>query len=96
MAYHASSEQAPRIPTQAAPFAAALPAGKANPPPGTFPPGTLITVGQHKVTIERYLSEGTFAVVLTFALLADLTQAALPMSTLSGWTGPLTVPTWLS
>ena len=30
-------------------------------PPGTFPPGTLITVGAHKCTIERYLSEGTLA-----------------------------------
>ncbi|RPB21950.1 hypothetical protein L211DRAFT_413614 [Terfezia boudieri ATCC MYA-4762] len=30
-------------------------------PPGTFPPGTLITVGAHKCTIERYLSEGGFA-----------------------------------
>lgn len=29
-----------------------------NIPPGTFPPGTPITVGQHKCTIERYLSEG--------------------------------------
>ncbi|KAF8470537.1 hypothetical protein BDZ91DRAFT_840709 [Kalaharituber pfeilii] len=30
-------------------------------PPGTFPPGTLITVGAHKCTIERYLTEGGFA-----------------------------------
>ncbi|KAH8144977.1 uncharacterized protein LAJ45_10997 [Morchella importuna] len=32
-----------------------------NAPPGTFLPGTLITVGAHKCTIERYLSEGGFA-----------------------------------
>lgn len=29
-----------------------------NAPAGTFQPGTLITVGAHKCTIERYLSEG--------------------------------------
>jgi hypothetical protein len=27
-------------------------------PPGTFHPGTTITVGAHKCVIERYLSEG--------------------------------------
>ncbi|KAL7269793.1 Ark- serine/threonine protein kinase [Rhizina undulata] len=32
-----------------------------NAPPGTFLPGTLITVGAHKCTIDRYLSEGGFA-----------------------------------
>ncbi|KAI5793423.1 kinase-like domain-containing protein [Pyronema domesticum] len=30
-------------------------------PPGTFPPGTAITVGAHKCIVERYLSEGGFA-----------------------------------
>ncbi|KAI9806291.1 MAG: hypothetical protein M1825_006406 [Sarcosagium campestre] len=30
-------------------------------PAGTFSPGTKITVGSHKVVIERYLSEGGFA-----------------------------------
>ena len=28
-------------------------------PAGTLPPGTLVTVGKHNVTIERWLSEGT-------------------------------------
>ena len=30
-------------------------------PPGTFLPGTKVTVGSHRVTIEKYLSEGGFA-----------------------------------
>lgn len=29
-----------------------------NIPPGTYPPGTLINVGQHITTIESYLAEG--------------------------------------
>jgi len=32
-----------------------------NAPPGTFAPGTKVHVGSHKVTIEKYLSEGGFA-----------------------------------
>jgi hypothetical protein len=28
-------------------------------PAGTLPPGTLVTVGKHNVTIERWLSEGS-------------------------------------
>lgn len=32
-----------------------------NAPPGTFAPGTKVQVGNHRVTIERYLSEGGFA-----------------------------------
>ena len=36
-----------------------------NVPAGTLPPGTVVTVGKHNVTIERWLSEGiTFARVL--------------------------------
>lgn len=31
------------------------------PPPGTFVPGTKVTCGSHRVTIEKYLSEGGFA-----------------------------------
>jgi AP2-associated kinase len=30
-------------------------------PPGTFAPGTKVQVGQHRVIIEKYLSEGGFA-----------------------------------
>lgn len=37
----------------------------ANPPPGTYPPGTKITVGAHKVSIKSYISEGGFAHVYT-------------------------------
>ncbi|KAF2125814.1 hypothetical protein P153DRAFT_389267 [Dothidotthia symphoricarpi CBS 119687] len=32
-----------------------------NAPPGTFTPGTKVQVGNHRVVIERYLSEGGFA-----------------------------------
>ncbi|KAJ4361072.1 Ark- serine/threonine protein kinase [Didymosphaeria variabile] len=37
------------------------PAPANNAPPGTFTPGTKVQVGNHRVTIERYLSEGGFA-----------------------------------
>ncbi|GAA5932321.1 uncharacterized protein JCM15063_001190 [Sporobolomyces koalae] len=30
-------------------------------PPGTLPPGTIVIVGQYKVVVERFLSEGGFA-----------------------------------
>ncbi|GME25235.1 hypothetical protein GTA08_BOTSDO03449 [Neofusicoccum parvum] len=32
-----------------------------NAPPGTFAPGTKVQVGNHRVVIEKYLSEGGFA-----------------------------------
>lgn len=32
-----------------------------HPPPGTFSPGTKVQVGSHRVTIDKYLSEGGFA-----------------------------------
>ncbi|KAH8920733.1 kinase-like protein [Atractiella rhizophila] len=32
-----------------------------NIPPGTLPPGTTVQVGEHLVTIEKFLSEGGFA-----------------------------------
>lgn len=35
------------------------------PPPGTYPPGTQLTVGSHSVVIRAYLSEGGFAHVYT-------------------------------
>jgi len=34
-----------------------------NAPPGAFTPGTKVQVGKHRVIIERYLSEGGFALV---------------------------------
>ncbi|KAF2657067.1 hypothetical protein K491DRAFT_777501 [Lophiostoma macrostomum CBS 122681] len=37
------------------------PAATSNAPPGTFAQGTKVQVGGHRVTIERYLSEGGFA-----------------------------------
>ena len=30
-------------------------------PPGTLPPGTAVQVGEHLVSIERFLSEGRSA-----------------------------------
>jgi AP2-associated kinase len=48
------------------PISAVLPAAYHGPaasaaPPGTFAPGTKVQVGQHRVIIEKYLSEGGFA-----------------------------------
>jgi AP2-associated kinase len=48
------------------PISAALPAAygastASAAPPGTFAPGTKVQVGQHRVIIEKYLSEGGFA-----------------------------------
>lgn len=40
---------------------APAPIAVSNAPPGTFAPGTKVQVGGHRVTIERYLSEGGFA-----------------------------------
>ncbi|KAK9453556.1 hypothetical protein V1511DRAFT_512852 [Dipodascopsis uninucleata] len=37
-------------------------------PPGTYPPGTALTVGSFSVTIEKYLSEGGFAHVYVVKL----------------------------
>ncbi|GEQ72515.1 hypothetical protein JCM33374_g6202 [Metschnikowia sp. JCM 33374] len=34
-----------------------------QPPPNAFPPGTPLTVGSHKITIQKYISEGGFAYV---------------------------------
>ena len=39
----------------------AMSAAQGPQPPGTFLPGTKVTVGSHRVTIEKYLSEGGFA-----------------------------------
>lgn len=49
------------IPQQQQPNAYLPPAPVPQGPPGTFAPGTKVQVGNHRVTIERYLSEGGFA-----------------------------------
>jgi AP2-associated kinase len=46
---------------QQAAYRAPAPIPVSNVPPGTFAPGTKVQVGSHRVTIERYLSEGGFA-----------------------------------
>ncbi|KAJ4304342.1 Ark- serine/threonine protein kinase [Collariella sp. IMI 366227] len=51
---------APRPASYAAPFAAPAPIG-GGAPAGTFSPGTKIQVGNHRVVIQKYLSEGGFA-----------------------------------
>ncbi|KAF2264876.1 hypothetical protein CC78DRAFT_616269 [Lojkania enalia] len=47
------------IPHQQAAYRASAPTF--NAPPGTFSPGTKVQVGNHRVVIEKYLSEGGFA-----------------------------------
>jgi AP2-associated kinase len=46
---------------QQAAYRAPAPIAVSNAPPGTFTPGTKVQVGSHRVTIEKYLSEGGFA-----------------------------------
>lgn len=46
---------------QQAAYRAPGPVAVSNAPPGTFAPGTKVQVGNHRVTIEKYLSEGGFA-----------------------------------
>ena len=46
---------------QQAAYRAPGPIAVSNAPPGTFAPGTKVQVGNHRVTIEKYLSEGGFA-----------------------------------
>lgn len=54
-----ANSAASSIPHQQAAYRA--PAPVSNAPPGTFSPGTKVQVGSHRVTIEKYLSEGGFA-----------------------------------
>jgi AP2-associated kinase len=42
-------------------YRAPAPVAVSHAPPGTFAPGTKVQVGNHRVTIEKYLSEGGFA-----------------------------------
>ncbi|KAF2400277.1 hypothetical protein EJ06DRAFT_493942 [Trichodelitschia bisporula] len=56
--YHNSAIPAPLLPPPTVHHAAV---GAQAAPPGTFAPGTKVQVGQHRVIIERYLSEGGFA-----------------------------------
>lgn len=58
----ASTAYPPRSSSSAFPAAAASAVKSAvNAPQGTFLPGTKVQVGSHRVTIEKYLSEGGFA-----------------------------------
>jgi AP2-associated kinase len=65
---------------------APVPVPGAGAPPGTFPPGTKIQVGSHRVVIQKYLSEGGFAHVYLVRLpapyhgtdLAVLKRVAVP------------------
>ncbi|OCK75149.1 hypothetical protein K432DRAFT_429594 [Lepidopterella palustris CBS 459.81] len=54
-----------------------------NAPPGTFTPGTKVQVGNHRVVIQKYLSEGGFAHVYTVRVpnrpeIAVLKRVAVP------------------
>lgn len=69
----------------------------AAPPAGTFPPGTVIRVGSHKCSIERYLSEGhlfsLFGHILVILFGADFSlQVVSHMSILSKSIRLSTVP----
>jgi AP2-associated kinase len=51
----------PRPANYGAAYAAPAPVAASGAPAGTFSPGTKITVGSHRVVIQKYLSEGGFA-----------------------------------
>lgn len=55
------------------------PAATSNAPPGTFAPGTKVQVGNHRVVVEKYLSEGGFAHVYLVRVpkTADSTEVAV-------------------
>ncbi|KAK4190046.1 putative serine/threonine-protein kinase [Podospora australis] len=55
-----------------APFAAAVVGSVPGAPAGTFSPGTKIQVGNHRVVIQKYLSEGGFAHVYLVKLAAPV------------------------
>ncbi|KAK0621265.1 hypothetical protein B0T17DRAFT_578775 [Bombardia bombarda] len=84
----ASYGQAVARPAAAAAAAYGVPVAAAAPaaPAGTFPPGTKIQVGGHRVVIQKYLSEGGFAHVYLVKLptavngtdLAVLKRVAVP------------------
>lgn len=77
------------FPSQAAPrghFGPPAPVTARGAPAGTFAPGTKVQVGNHRVVIEKYLSEGGFAHVYVVRLpqpvdgsdLAVLKRVAVP------------------
>lgn len=74
------------IPHRNGPFNAASSIAAPAAPPGTFAPGTKVQVGNHRVIIEKYLSEGGFAHVYVVKLpkpvdgvnLAVLKRVAVP------------------
>lgn len=55
-----NSAMPPAVP-HPAPFGAQAPAAFPPAPSGTFAPGTRIQVGNHKVVVQKYFSEGGFA-----------------------------------
>ncbi|KAH7392097.1 hypothetical protein DE146DRAFT_130508 [Phaeosphaeria sp. MPI-PUGE-AT-0046c] len=58
---HYAHGGAPHAMAQQPAYRAPPPIAASNAPPGTFSPGTKVQVGGHRVTIEKYLSEGGFA-----------------------------------
>lgn len=62
--YSASTSASASIPHRNGPssmYRSAAPPAPSSQPAGTFLPGTKVQVGSHRVTIEKYLSEGGFA-----------------------------------
>ncbi|KAH6624806.1 hypothetical protein B0J18DRAFT_190647 [Chaetomium sp. MPI-SDFR-AT-0129] len=58
---HAAPPTAPRPANYGAAYAGPAPVAAGGAPAGTFSPGTKIQVGNHRVVIQKYLSEGGFA-----------------------------------
>ena len=56
-------------------FGAAPPVPASAVPTGTLAPGTVVQVGAYTVTVERFLSEGTFELILKNLLEATASQA---------------------
>ncbi|KAK0661262.1 putative serine/threonine-protein kinase [Cercophora samala] len=56
----------------AVPYGAPMPGSVPGAPAGTFSPGTKIQVGNHRVVIQKYLSEGGFAHVYLVKLAAPV------------------------
>ncbi|KAK4196611.1 putative serine/threonine-protein kinase [Triangularia verruculosa] len=66
------SQAVPAAARPAVPYGAPMPGGVPGAPAGTFSPGTKIQVGNHRVVIQKYLSEGGFAHVYLVKLAAPV------------------------